>query len=267
MTPRLSATASTAAASPAGSRGRDPSKRLFRWNRVTLTTRAGDENVSHGTGTLRRRLWRWRRAIDRVRIREHLRRAERELRDADVGHLDGDRRRARERQLDRLRSYRRGGSFPRNGEAAERTPCFVGADGVPCALGALLLADGRSDLVADVAARDNAVRIEDCDDERILDWLEENGLTRAEAARIQPSYDVGVHLATDCGRVACSTAGLIAAVVGGAAFAGLEAVGYRLVSDAFPGNVLKRRALLGYATVANLLLAPLAAALVYALFP
>jgi len=230
---------------------------------MTQSTREAAVPGRRATAWLRRQ----RRAVDRMRVREHLRRVERDLRNADVAHLDRERRRRREAVLDDLRAYRRRGAVPINHEAPERTPCFVGAGGIPCAVAALLLADGRNELVAEIAETDNTLRIEDCEDERLLAWLDEVGLTREEAARIQPAYDAGVYLATDCGPIACSTAGLLAGLLGTAAFAGLEAVGYRVASGTFPGNALKRRATLGYVTVLNLLLAPLLAALAYALFP
>lgn len=227
----------------------------------------GNDGMWDWRPAVRRRIARWRRGIARVRIREHLRRAEQELRAADVDDRPPGERRARERTLDRLREYRCGGAFPTNDEAPERTPCFVGGNDEPCAIAALMLADGRESLVADVAAADNTVLLEDCEDERVLEWIEGAGLTRAEAARIQPGYPEAVYFASDCGPVACSTARLIAAAVGAAVFAVLEVVGYRFVSGAFPGNALKRRALLGYVTVANLLLAPLVAALAFVFFP
>jgi hypothetical protein len=143
----------------------------------------------------------------------------------------------------------------------------VGADGTPCAVAHLLREDGREDLVGRIAGRDNTVRIESLDDGPLLDWLEENGLTQAEAARIQPSYPESVHLATTCGPVACWLAGALASVVGLAAFAVAEYAGYRVVGNLFPDNALKRRGALGYLTVMNLFLAPLLATLVYALFP
>jgi hypothetical protein len=131
----------------------------------------------------------------------------------------------------------------------------------------LLAAAGYEDIVADVAATDNAVRIEALDGGPALDRIEALGLIREEAARIQPAYAEWVHLATSCGPVSCRVAGALASLVGIAAFALAEAVGYRLVADLFPGNALKRRGLLAYVTVLNLLLAPLLAVLVYALFP
>lgn len=208
-----------------------------------------------------------RRVLDDRRIREHLRRAERDLRAAPMDHLAPEQRQRRERHLDRLRDYWRRGVFPRNRDHAERTPCFVGADGTPCAVAFLLLADGRDDLVERVAAEENTVRIEHAEDGPLLAWLDRNGLTRAEAARIQPAYSETVDLATTCGPVACRVAAVLAGLVGLAMFAVAEYVGYRLAGDLFPDNALKRRSALGYVTVLNLLLAPLLAVLVYALFP
>ncbi|MFB6172093.1 MAG: hypothetical protein ABEJ23_06130 [Haloarculaceae archaeon] len=206
-------------------------------------------------------------AVDDVRVRTHLRRTERALRATDTDHLDPARRVRRERALDDLRDYRRPGAFPRNREARGRAPCFVGAEGRPCAVAHLLLADGRDDLVAAVAAADNTVRIEDLQGGPVVEWLADHGLTQAEAARIQPSYPQVVHLATTCGPVPCWLAGAVASLLGLAAFAVAEVVGYRVAGGLFPGNALKRRAALGYLTVVNLFLAPLLALLVYALFP
>lgn len=208
-----------------------------------------------------------RRALDDRRIAAHLRRVERDLRATDHDHLTAGQRRRRERTLDRLRAYRRRGEFPRNDTHPGRTPCFVGADGTPCAVAYLLAEAGHDDFVADVAATDNTVRIESLDDGPVLDRIEALGLTPEEAARIQPTYPEGVHLATTCGPVPCWVAGALASLVGLAAFLVAEWVGYRLVGDLFPGNALKRRGLLAYVTVLNLLVAPLLAALVYALFP
>lgn len=207
------------------------------------------------------------RYLETIRIREHLRRAERELRRTTPDGLDDSQRERRSRHLDTLREYRQRAKFPTNEAVPERCPQFVGANGVPCAIAALLLADGEDDLVSTVAATDNAVRIEDVTDGPILDWLAENGITQAEAARIQPGYTETVQLVSDCGPVSCSTARLLASTVAIAGAATLEYVGYRLVGDLFPENVFKQRAILAYVTVLNLLLTPLLAILLYALFP
>jgi hypothetical protein len=222
-------------------------------------------------GSLRQRLHATLRVVlawlTRHRVREHLRRTERALRVADTSHLDEERHRRRMAALDALRAYRQQGAVPTNRSVPERAPQFVGADGVPCAVAAMLRADGRTELVERVAATDNAVRLEDVEDGPLVEWLDETGLTRAEAARIQPTYPSEVQFVTDCGPVGCALARTIATVAGVGAAAVAEYVGYRLVGDRFPANPLKRRAWLAYVTVLNLLLAPLLGVVVLALFP
>ena len=150
----------------------------------------------------------------------------------------------------------------------DRVPLFVGDDGTPCAMAHLLGEDGRRDLVADVMAEEPTVRIEDlADDHPVVEWIEATGLTRQEAARIQPTYPGGVQFATTCGPVPCWVAGAVASVVGLAAPGAIEYVGYRLVDGAFPDNALKRRATLSCLTVLALFVAPLVALVVFALFP
>lgn len=205
--------------------------------------------------------------FDDVRIREHLRRTERDLRQIDHPELSPDQRRRRRISLDRLRDYWQRGTFPRNRSRTSRTPCFIGASDVPCAMAYLLLEDGRDDLVDAVVETDPTIHLETVEDGPLVEWIEANGLTMEEAARIQPSYPHVVHFATDCGPVACRIAWAVATVIGLSVAAGLEYVGYRFVSDAFPDNALKRRATLGYLTVLNLFVVPLVALLAFALFP
>lgn len=202
--------------------------------------------------------------LDDWRVREHLRRTERALRAAATD----ERADARPRHLDRLREYRERGEFPRNRHARERSPVFVDDSGTHCAVGYLLHEDGRADLVREVVERENTVRVEDLpDDDPVLDWAEANGLSREDLARIQPSYGPAVRFATTCGPVSCAIAAVLASVAGLVVAGALEWVGYRLCGRWFPDNALKRRSAVAYLTVLNLLLAPLLATLVYALFP
>lgn len=206
-------------------------------------------------------------ALDDLRIREHLRRAEWDLRTAAPEGLTAEQRARRARTLDRLQEYRQRGEFPRNVGYGDRVPCFVGADGTRCAVGYLMAADGREDLVASVMADEPTVRIEDLEDGAVARWIESTGLTRDEAARIQPTYPDPVQFATTCGAVSCWLAAMLASLVAVAVFAGAEYVGYRTVDGLFPDNSLKRRSALAYVTVTNLFLAPLAGLVLYALFP
>jgi len=215
-------------------------------------------------GSLRR----VRHGLERFRIREHLRRTETALRDASHDTLTPRQRRRRTRHLDRLAAYRERGEFPTNRTEPGRTPLFIGDDGTPCAMAHLLFEDGRDEVVETVMAEEPTARIEEVpDDHPVVEWAEENGLTRDEAARIQPAYPEGVQFATTCGPVPCWLAGAVASVVGVAAAGTLEYVGYRLTGDAFPDNALKRRATLAYLTVLALFTAPLVALVVFALFP
>lgn len=116
-------------------------------------------------------------------------------------------------------------------------------------------------------ATEPTLRLEAVEDGPLVEWVEANGLTMEEAARIQPTYPDAVQFATDCGPVACHVAWAVASLVG-LAVAGLsEYVGYRLTSNLFPENALKRRATLAYLTVMNLFLLPLVVLLSFALFP
>jgi hypothetical protein len=213
-------------------------------------------------------LGRGRRRLERFRIREHLRRAEVALRDTAHGELTTAERGRRERHLDRLTEYRKRGEFPTNRTEDDRVPLFVGGDGTLCAMAHLLQEDGREDLVDAVMADDPSVRIENLPEGHpVVGWVEANGLTRAEAARIQPTYPEGVQFATTCGPVPCWLAGALASLVGVATAGAIEYLGYRLAVDAFPDNALKRRATLSYLTVLALFVAPLVALVVFALFP
>jgi len=248
---------------------------------LTTTARLACIGTRRAAATGRALVWRLvaillaaRRRLTAVRVRAHLRRTERALRAADTDHLDAERRRRRETTLDALREYRRRGAVPTNEGTSERAPQFVGANGVPCAVAALALADGERDLVERVAARENDLRVEELPDRpgeghraQLREWLDGAGLTRVEAARIQPAYPSEVLFATDCGPVSCAVARALVSVVALGVFAATEVVGYRLASGAFPENPFKRRGTLAYLTVMNCLLAPLVGLVLYALFP
>jgi hypothetical protein len=90
-----------------------------------------------------------------------------------------------------LRGYRDRGAFPHNWDyPGELVPYFVDTKtGTLCAFGYLLESTGRRDIVDRVSAADNHVRALELEgDTALKSWLEANGLTLAEAARIQPSY-------------------------------------------------------------------------------
>lgn len=128
-----------------------------------------------------------------ARLRAHFASVERELLARDVSGLTETQRAARNRHIARLRAYARAGVFPKNTDFPGRVPYFVDRFGTRCAMAFLIEQSGRGDIVSSVAAtRNNAFIAELARDPEVrrvlLAWLEENGLSVDEAARIQPSY-------------------------------------------------------------------------------
>ena len=124
------------------------------------------------------------------RIREHLLGAEREMEARDVSHLSAAQRGARGRALAALRRYRLAGRFPHNHVLpGARTPVFVDEHGTPCAMAYLIGESGSRELVRRVASTRNLALIRQlADDGEVVAWLSANGITAAEAARVQPQY-------------------------------------------------------------------------------
>jgi hypothetical protein len=90
-----------------------------------------------------------------------------------------------------LRAYRDRGVFPHNYDFPDRaTPYFVDRKtGTLCAVANLLAVTGRRDIVDRVAAANNNVWVPSLGgDTAFAAWLDQNGLTLAEAARIQVPY-------------------------------------------------------------------------------
>ena len=133
-------------------------------------------------------LVRLRRRTERERVRAHLARTEARLRARDLPA--GVTREPRESHLNALESYWRRGEFPTNRESRHPTPLFRGPDGALCAMGAVVAADGRPDVVEAVVREDNAVDLEtDAPPAALAEWLEDAGLSAEEAAFVQPTYD------------------------------------------------------------------------------
>ncbi len=96
----------------------------------------------------------------------------------------------RERLIVTLQGYRDRAQFPRNYDFDEETPYFVDRKtGTRCAVAYLLESTMRHDLVDRIATTNNNVRAADLyADTAFVSWLDQHGLTVADAARIQPSY-------------------------------------------------------------------------------
>ena len=136
------------------------------------------------------------RGAEIARVTDHIERAARYAAGRDVSGLSRVQRLLRRLLLGELARYRAGGRFPINRDFAARTPYFVDAGGVRCAMAHLLELGGEGALVESIARERNHARIRELVDEpRLLAWLAAAGLTVAEAAAIQPGYCSDV---TDC---------------------------------------------------------------------
>ncbi|HYJ79590.1 MAG TPA: hypothetical protein VEW03_08325 [Longimicrobiaceae bacterium] len=123
------------------------------------------------------------------RLRTHFAQVERELLARDVSALTASQRAARSRHVTVLREYAAAGVFPHNHHHRQAIPYFVDDHGTHCAMAYLIARSGRGDLVRRVAStRNNAYVRELADDPELVAWLDANGLTAGEAARIQPFY-------------------------------------------------------------------------------
>lgn len=128
---------------------------------------------------------------EQARVRAHFDSAEREVRGNPVAGLSTAQRAARARALDRLHAYAARGAFPRNRHfPGALVPSFVDdRSGTRCGMAYLIEQSGSGAFVARVAQTNNNATILDLrDDPDMVVWLEENGLTLEEAARIQPKY-------------------------------------------------------------------------------
>jgi hypothetical protein len=96
---------------------------------------------------------------------------------------------ARLYQITRLREYSAAGRFPQNHRIFGQIPVFIDEHGTHCAVGYLMHRSGAGAIAADVARTNNHVYVERIGGGPALDWILFSGLTQAECAYIQPSYN------------------------------------------------------------------------------
>lgn len=128
------------------------------------------------------------------RLRAHFAQVDRELQARDLSHLTAVQRNTRAIHIARLREYAARGVFPKNTRhPGVFVPYFVDDVGTRCAMAFLIEQSGAVDYVRNVAARMNNAYIAEIAGDPVMGaalfaWLEANGLTADEAARIQPAY-------------------------------------------------------------------------------
>lgn len=144
-------------------------------------------------------------AAETARIQVHLLTVDRELREADTSGLSDLQLVKRESLRLELARYRDRGVFPRNLDFDRATPFFIDDRGVRCAMAHLIETHGGAALVGRVAATaNNAYVPELAGDPALIAWLDDHGLTVAEAARIQPAYSRSVGENCEGGYYSCT---------------------------------------------------------------
>ena len=155
---------------------------------------------------------------EHARVRSHLEGALALLQAAAPTTLTASQLKERHRVIRFLSEYIDAGRFPVNDVSRERTPIFIDRFGNRCAMASLIERTGHGALVARVASTNNLARVHAlAGDEELRQWLTSHGMTLAEAARVQPSYDDSI-----TSRWAPTFAALATGSVGGALGAGFE---------------------------------------------
>lgn len=125
---------------------------------------------------------------DQTRIRTHLAYAERQLRQRTPAGLSPALARRRTHLLDLLHQYWTAGVFPRNFDYAERRPCFIDRDGRLCAVGYLVAQTAGRPVAEAINRAHQYDRIADMRAPELGRWVAASGLSKAECALIQPTY-------------------------------------------------------------------------------
>lgn len=122
-----------------------------------------------------------------ARLKEHYANVERELLARDISDLTSAQIARRAAILAHFHAYRERADFTRNYDfPGARVPYFVDRDGRLCAVANLMHQTGEDELVREVSLLNNHVWVGELAGEtRFRTWLDENGLTFEEAARIQ----------------------------------------------------------------------------------
>lgn len=154
-------------------------------------TNAGSVNAVLGNQSFAHRFGRQPTPQDAedLRIRTHLAYVEKLLRSRPVHHLSEKLQQARERNLDRLRTYWKRGIFPRNkAYPDERRPTFIDEAGRICAVGYLVARSAGWDVAKKINAAHQYDLIQEIDAPVLDRWAATSGLTKRELAMIQPAY-------------------------------------------------------------------------------
>jgi hypothetical protein len=126
---------------------------------------------------------------EELRITTHLRYVQRILRSTDISHLSSSQKENRAVLLAHLEEYTASGAFPKNYDYSDqRRPTFIDKDGNICAVGYLIEQTAGREVAEAINEEYKYEYVLNMESEIIDDWLYEYGITKTEAAMIQPAY-------------------------------------------------------------------------------
>lgn len=122
-------------------------------------------------------------------IQLHLSETEKLLRNREVSKLSPLQQENRAKNLNVLHQYLLAGIFPLNTNHANRQPYFIDENNTYCAVGYLMKESGADDIARDIQATQNYSYLADIHHPKLMNWVQQSGLTFDELALIQPAYD------------------------------------------------------------------------------
>lgn len=126
---------------------------------------------------------------EKVRIKTHLEYVIDLLKKEDVSGLSTPQIENRWKLIALLEDYKEAGVFPKNRYFETRKPVFIDEDGNLCAVGYLIAQTKGLETAEEINQHHKFDHIKDIEPKLIDDWLATNGLTKNEAAMIQPMYE------------------------------------------------------------------------------
>ena len=121
-------------------------------------------------------------------VQFHLSETEKLLRKRNVNNLSPLLRENRSKNLDVLHEYLLAGVFPVNSNHINRQPYFIDDYNTYCAVGYLMKESGADDVARDIQRTQNYNYLADIYHDKLMNWVQQSGLSFNELALIQPAY-------------------------------------------------------------------------------
>ena len=172
---------------------------------------------------------------EEVRIKTHLEYVIKLLKEKDSSDLNSSQVENRLKLIALLKDYVEAGTFPKNRHFNTRNPVFIDEDGNLCAVGYLIAQTEGLETAEEINQHHKFDFIKDIDPKYIDGWLASNGITKNEAAMIQPMYG-GVYTETiEQNEIELEYA------IGSSLLAGMQlgTTAYSILSDNSPSTVKK----------------------------